>query len=160
MWDSMRVVSTGLFFWIAAISATSAQQFNSPLDLVETLYGSYFDGVAIDDLSPYLSNDLTRQMDGSVGVSQFQALGFDPIVSDPNWSPRGFQAVTVQQTEENSQVQVDFETSGVPVSIKITLVREPVHGWQIDHLAGSAGGRTWCTNDIIALSPVRVNSGD
>ena len=156
----MRVALIGMSFWIAAISAAPAQQFDTPLDLIETLYGSYFDGLPIDDFGPYLSDDLTRKMDDSVGVSEFKALGFDPIVSDPNWQPRDFQAAALFETKESAQVQIRFETNGTPVSLTITLIRETAHGWQIDHLAGSAGDRTWCTNDIIALSPVQDANED
>lgn len=149
----MRKLLIGLSFGIAAVSGALAQQFDTPLDLVETLYGSYFDALPIADFAPYFSDDLTRQLAGTVGVSEFEALGFDPIVSDPNWEPRDFSTVTLLETHDRAQVLVGFETRRTPVSIKISLVREPLHGWQIDHIAGSAGDRTWCTNTIIALHP-------
>jgi hypothetical protein len=138
---------------MAAVAAACGQQFESPTDLVETLYNSYFDDLPIDDLAPYLSDDLTRQMSGKVGMSEFKMLGFDPIVGDPNWEPRNFRTELASKSADNAEVKVSFTTKRTPVSITIDLVREPRHGWQIDHIAGRAGERTWCTNDIVALRP-------
>lgn len=144
----------GFCVWLAAAAAAIGQQFDSPTDLVETLYNSYFDDLKIDDLAPYLSDDLTRQMSGKVGSAEFNVLGFDPIVGEPNWEPRNFRTELVNETGDKAEVKVDFVTRGTPVSITMDLVREPRHGWQINHIAGQSGARRWCTNDIIALRPV------
>lgn len=149
----MRLSIVGFCVWMAAVAAACGQQFESPTDLVETLYNSYFDDLPIDDLAPYLSDDLTRQMSGKVGMSEFKMLGFDPIVGDPNWEPRNFRTELASKSADNAEVKVSFTTKRTPVSITIDLVREPRHGWQIDHIAGRAGERTWCTNDIVALRP-------
>ncbi|MET3900383.1 hypothetical protein ABIB57_004349 [Devosia sp. UYZn731] len=92
-----RVVTNGIrlsivrfYEWAAIVTTAFGQQFDSPTDLVETLYNSYFDGLSIAELTPCLSDDLTRQMSGKVGISEFKALCFDPIVSGPNWEPRNF----------------------------------------------------------------------
>ena len=130
-----------------------AQQFMSPSDLVETLYNSYFAGLQIDDFDPYLSDDLTRQMSGKVGMSEFEALGFDPIVGVRNWAPRHFEILPLESTPDTARITVQFASDGLPVSVTLTLVREAAHGWQIDHIAGVAGARSWCTNSIIALKP-------
>jgi hypothetical protein len=81
---AMRSWLFGSGLWIATLVAPLGQQFTSPSDLVNTLYSSYFDGVEIDDFAPYLSVNLTRKMAGRVGMTQFSALGFDPIVADPH----------------------------------------------------------------------------
>ena len=154
----MQRVLMGLGLWLWVVVAPLCQQFSSPADLVDTLYDSYFSGVVIDDFAPYFSDGLTRQMDGRVGMSEFEALGFDPIVGDPQWAPRNFRITAQDQTRDTAQVEVSFDTRNVPVSLKMTLVREPAHGWQIDHIAGKAGTHTWCTNDIIALSPAKAST--
>jgi hypothetical protein len=153
---AMRSWLFGSGLWIATLVAPLGQQFTSPSDLVNTLYSSYFDGVEIDDFAPYLSDNLTRKMAGRVGMTQFSALGFDPIVADPHWEPRHFRAVPLKEAADEAKFQVSFETRGVPVSITMTLIQEAMHGWQIDHIAGVAGDRTWCTNDIVALSPAET----
>ena len=143
-------------FFIA--TPTHAQQFTSPADLVETLYNSYFTGLQIDDFDPYLSDDLTRQMSGKVGMSEFEALGFDPIVGVEDWAPRKFEIVPLESTVDQARISVRFESHGLLVSVTLTLIREPAHGWQIDHIAGLAGDRSWCTNTIIALKPAPNNA--
>ncbi|MDB5612938.1 MAG: hypothetical protein JWQ22_591 [Devosia sp.] len=135
-------------------AAAQAQKFTSPIDLVETLYSSYFSGLVIDDFDPYLSDELTNQMDGKVGVSEFQVLGFDPIIGDANWEPRNFKAELVEQDGNEARVHVSFISRALPISLTLTLTLEPLHGWQIEHIAGVAGDRTWCTNDILALKPL------
>ena len=135
-------------------SAVQAQQFTSPIDLVKTPHSRYFSGLAIDDFDPYLSDGLTNQMGGKVGVSEFQVLGFDPIVGDANWEPRNFKAELVEQDGDEARVHVSFISHTVPISVTLTLTLEPLHGWQIDHIAGVAGDKKWCTNDILALKPL------
>lgn len=148
----MRAFFLVLAYFVIA-TPTHAQQFTSPSDLVETLYNSYFSGLQIDDFDPYLSDDLTQQMSGKVGMSEFDALGFDPIVGVKDWAPRHFEIVPLEATLDKARITVRFESHGLPVSVTLTLIREPAHGWQIDHIAGVAGDRTWCTNTIIALKP-------
>lgn len=148
-----KSIAAVILAWSFA-SAAQAQQFTSPIDLVETLYSSYFSGVAIDDFAPYLSDGLTSRMDGKVGVSEFQVLGFDPIVGDRAWEPRNFKAELVEQDAAKARVHVGFISHDVPISVTLTLTLEPLHGWQIEHIAGVAGDKTWCTNDILALKPV------
>lgn len=147
----MRRAFSGISLWLVAVVATPAQHFDTPADLVETLYQSYFSDVSIDDFGPYFSEGLTRQIDGKVAVSAFAALGFDPIVGDSNWQPRNFRVLSVHETGDKAQVNVSFTTRSLPVSITLDLVNEPADGWQIDHISGTAGERNWCTNDIISL---------
>lgn len=153
----LRKMALGPALVLLMAFPVDAQQFSTPIDLVETLYNSYFIGMAIDDFAPYLSDDLTRQIDGKVGTAEFRVLGFDPIVGESNWSPRHFIAELVEQTTDHAKVRVDFFTNGMPVSVTFTLVHERLHGWQIDHISGTSGRRTWCTNDIIALRPAAKN---
>ena len=74
--------------------------------MVETLYSSYFGALVIDDFDPYLSDGLTNLMNGKVGVSEYQVLGFDPIVGDANWEPRNFKAELLEQGEDEARVKV------------------------------------------------------
>ena len=150
----MRISIVALILSWGFASTAEAQQFASPIDLVETLYSSYFSGLVIDDFAPYLSDRLTAQMDGKVGVSEFEVLGFDPIVGHADWEPRNFEAELLEQGEHEAQAKVGFISHNVQISITLTLILEPLHGWQIDHIAGVAGNKTWCTNDIIALKPL------
>lgn len=92
-------------------------------------------------------------MSRKVGIGYFKVLGFDPIVGDPNWEPHNFRAELVKETGDKAQVDVSFASRGTPVSITIDLIREPRHGWQINHIAGRAGERTWRTNNIVGLRP-------
>lgn len=149
----MRIVGLCMGVWLAGVVAPSAQAFTTPSDLVDTLYESYFVGVKIDDFAPYLSEDLTRQIAGKIGQSHFALLGFDPLVVDADWAPRHFRSILQSEGGDEAQVEVTFETLNKPVTVRLTLIHEPLHGWQIDHIAGVSGDRTWCTNDIIALSP-------
>lgn len=151
----MRKSIAGLMVAWTLASPAAAQQFTSPIDLVETLYDSYFSGLPIDDFDPYLSTDLTSQMAGKVGVAEFAVLGFDPIVGEPDWDPRNFTAKLLELEGDKARVEVRFISRGMPVAVTLTLILEQVHGWQIDHIAGLAGERTWCTNDIVALKPIQ-----
>lgn len=136
-----------------AVLPATAQQFATPEDLVETLYGSYFNKTGVDDFSPYLSDEMTRAMAGrKVGLSQFEVLGFDPIVGSPDWEPRDFKVTRLSLVGNTAKLNVRFTSHGTAVSVTIDLVREPVNGWQIAHLAGQSGTHTWCTNALVEAS--------
>lgn len=150
----MRKSIVALMMALSCVPAVQAQQFTSPIDLVETLYSSYFSRLTIEDFDPYLSDALTDRMNGKVGVSEFEVLGFDPIVGDADWEPRNFRTELIQQDIKQARVHVGFLSHSVPISITLNLVIEPLNGWQIDHIAGVAGSKTWCTNDIVALKPI------
>lgn len=104
----MQISIVALILTWGFASTAQAQQFATPIDLVETLYSSYFSGLVIDDFAPYLSDSLTAQMDGKVGVSEFEVLGFDPIVGDADWEPRNFKAELLEQGEHEAQARVGF----------------------------------------------------
>jgi hypothetical protein len=136
-----------------------AQVFDTPEDLVETLYGGYFSQLPIDDFAPYLDDALTAALNGrKVGMSAFEALGFDPIVGNADWQPRNFKMTRRHLEGDTAQVEVDFINRGIPVSVTLDLVREAANGWQISHLAGKSQDRTWCTNDIVAAGLSQAKS--
>ena len=82
----MRISIVALILTWGFASTAQAQQFASPIDLVETLYSSHFSGLVIDDFAPYLYDRLTAQMDGKVGVSEFEVLGLIPSSAMPTGS--------------------------------------------------------------------------
>lgn len=149
-------ITLALLAFVAICHPSAAQQFGTPEDLVETLYGGYFGKLRLDDFSPYLSDELTKAMaGGKVGISQFEALGFDPIVGSADWEPRDFHITSLHQNTDTAQVMVSFTTRGLPVTVTLDLVLEPINGWQISHLAGKSGARSWCTNDIVKAATSR-----
>lgn len=148
----MRLLFAAIILCLS-LSPVRAQVFDTPEDLVETLYGGYFARVPIDDFAPYLDDALTAALDGrKVGMTAFDALGFDPIVGSADWQPRNFEMTRRHLDGDAAQVEVRFVNRGEPVTVTLDLVREAANGWQISHLAGRSKERSWCTNDIVAAA--------
>lgn len=130
-----------------------AQEFTSPLDVVSTLYGTYFLNVPVRDISPYFSDELTEKLgDTVIGHDQFRMAGFDPLTGRLDWEPRGFQISLLHETGETAQVEATFQDGQTTISVTFDLVHEHPNGWQIDHIAGKAGERTWCTNAFVSMA--------
>lgn len=147
----MRVLLAAIALTIFSTVPSLAQQFSTPEDLVETLYGGYFDRQPIDDFEPYFSAELMAELEGhGLGSDDFAALGFDPIIGSSRWEPRDFRIVRQSLLGLKAQVEVSFTSHGVPVVIGMELVYENDQGWQIAHLVGRSGDQNWCTNDLIA----------
>jgi hypothetical protein len=140
-------------FAFAAPGLALAQEFTSPLDVVSTLYGTYFLNVPMRDITPYFSDDLTERLGGTiVGHEQFRHAGFDPLTGRLDWAPRGFKLSLLNQAQNTAQVRADFQDGSNAISVTYDLVREEPHGWQIDHIAGKAGDLTWCSNSILSMA--------
>lgn len=132
---------------------SQAQEFSTPLDVVGTLYGTYFLNVPLTDISPYFSDRLTERLNGkTVGHKEFSAAGIDPLTGRLNWDPRDFKLALLNQTADTAKVAASFNDGPTGISVTFDLVREDMHGWQIDHIAGEAGDQTWCTNSIVSMA--------
>lgn len=127
-----------------------AQEFGSPEDLLSTFYQAYL-SAPITNFEPYFSSRLTKEMNGGrLDNGALQRLGFDPITgaNEPT-------LVTVFDLETTEAVGLTatsiatFRSGSELVTVSFELVREH-HGWQIDHISGRAGDRSWCTNDLVA----------
>lgn len=130
-----------------------AQAFTSPLDVVSTLYGTYFLNVPLSDIRPYFSDKLTEQLGGAlVGREQFKAAGIDPLTGRLDWQPRGFDLSVLGQASDTAKVQARFQDGVATTAVTFDLIREKPHGWQIDHIAGTSGDRSWCTNAIVSMT--------
>lgn len=148
----MRLLSLVILGLLSA-GQTHAQEFTTPLDVVGTLYDSYFLGAPPQDIAPYFSDDLTDRLNGQeIGVAQFIATGLDPITGHLDWKPHSFSIALIDQQPEFAQIAVSFKDAGVPTRIVLDVVLEQDNGWQIDHIAGKAGEATWCTNAIISMA--------
>lgn len=144
-----------LFVFLAVMTPglSQAQEFSSPLDVVSTLYGTYFLNVPLTDIRPYFSDRLTTRLGGTiVGNEQFSKAGLDPLTGQLEWDPRGFDLSIVWQTGDKAKVQAKFIDSTEPIVVTFLLVKEDLHGWQIDHLEGRSGEQTWCTNTIVSMA--------
>jgi hypothetical protein len=142
-----------VFLAVFSPSLSQAQEFSSPLDVVGTLYGTYFLNIPVTDISPYFSERLTARLGGTIiGHDQFRQAGFDPLTGQLDWDPRGFDLSIVSQTANTAQVQAKFTDSNAPILVTFDLVKEDRYGWQIDHLVGVSDDQTWCSNAIIALA--------
>ncbi len=134
-------------------SLSQAQEFTTPMDVVSTLYGTYFLNVPLTDISPYFSDELTDRLGGTtIGHDQFRAAGIDPLTGRLNWDPRGFKLALVEQTADAAEIKASFQDGLTTISVTFDLVREHMHGWQIDHISGEAGDQTWCTNSIVSMA--------
>jgi hypothetical protein len=143
-----------LFIIFSCCPALSyAQEFTSPIDVVSTLYGTYFLNVPLTDIRPYFSDELTGQLGSTViGQEQFRRSGFDPLTSQLDWDPRGFALTLVRQNASTAVVLARFTEDSKAVTVSFELIKEVEHGWQIDHIEGTAGDQTWCTNAIVSLA--------
>lgn len=148
----MRI--TAIFAVLAmATGGASAQQFDTPSDLLRTLYLSYISGVEIHDFSAYFSDDLTQELNGQrIGQAELRALGVDPITGGKDWQISSFEIHPLSEDGRSADVDVSFVNFRQPVSLRFELVWERVHGWQIDHISGRAGDVEWCTRDVISLT--------
>jgi hypothetical protein len=137
----------------AAPGFALAQEFSSPLDVVSTLYGTYFLNVPVRDITPYFSDELTERLGGTIiGHEQFRLAGFDPLTGRLDWDPRSFKLSLLNQALNTAQVRASFQDGTTTISVTYDLVREDPHGWQIDHIAGEAGELTWCSNSIVSMA--------
>jgi len=118
---------------------------------METLYAAYLSGVEVSDLSPYFSDRLTKELgDARISPRIIASMGVDPMTgaSDPELTQLRIAAGDAEA--ERAVVEVSFHNRRVPVELKFELVREPVHGWQIDHLEGRSGDIEWNTRSIVS----------
>ncbi len=140
-------------FAVSVPSLSLAQEFTTPMDVVSTLYGTYFLNVPITDIAPYFSDELTDRLGGTtVGHDQFRAAGIDPLTGRLDWEPRSFKLDIVKQTDDTAEIKASFQDGATAVTVTYELVREHLHGWQIDHIAGTAGDKTWCTDAIVSMA--------
>lgn len=150
----VRIVGVTLAL-MAATTAASAHDhaFETPRQVLGALYNAYVAGVEIRDFSPYFSARLTSEMNGRViGQRELAELELEPIVGSSPWQINSFQLDVRKRDAAMAEVTVSFTNFGKPVSLSFELVKEPEDGWQIDHIEGSAGERTWCTDTIIGLA--------
>lgn len=142
-----------LFTLILLMPAARGQEFTSPDDLLSSLYLNYLSGQAVTNFEPYFSDRLTAEMGGgNVPPDAFRQLGFDPIsgAGEPHLMTV-FNLDTVSEAKGlTATTTASFRTDGQSVTIKFDLVHEQRHGWQIDHISGTAGDAAWCSNDLIA----------
>lgn len=121
------------------------------MDVMETLYTAYLSGMEISDLSPYFSDRLTKELgDARISPQIIASMGVDPMIgaSDPVLTQLTIAAG--EEVAERAVVEVSFHNRRVPVELKFELVRELVHGWQIDHLEGRSGDIEWNTRSIVS----------
>jgi hypothetical protein len=138
---------------IAALSAPSAQaqEFQSPEDLLSTLYQSYL-SAPVTNFEPYFSDRLTAEMSGGrLNAKTLQRLGVDPIMgSDGPSLMTVFNLETMETKGLTATSVASFRNNGEPVTISFELVHEHEHGWQIDHISGQSGDVSWCSSDLVA----------
>jgi hypothetical protein len=131
----------------------SAQEFTSPLDVVSTLYNTYFLNVPLRDIRPYFSDRLTERLENAVvGRNEFREAGFDPLTGRLHWQPQGFKLDLISEAPTSAKVRASFKDEASSTEIVFDLVREDKHGWQIDHIEGSSGEQSWCTNSIVSMA--------
>ena len=145
---------------MASTAHAQAQQFTSPDDLLSTLYEAYRSGRSVDYFEPYFSDRLAREMSGARVTSEvLQRLGLDPISgSHKPGLITVFNLATVESGSITAETVASFWNAGVPVSITFDLVFEDEAGWQIDHMSGVAGDKSWCSGDLIAAARASASS--
>ena len=131
-------------------ASVSAQEFTSPLDVMQTFYGAYLTG-AVSDLSPYFSDRLTNEMAGArLSPDVIASLGIDPLVGATDAQVT---QLTIAPTESDGTsrtiVKVSFHNRRVPVELTFELIQDAEHGWQIDHFEGQSGSIQWCTRSLV-----------
>ena len=132
--------------------AAAQQQFNSPEDLLGTLYSAYMlNGVS--NLEPYFSDRLAQEM-GNARLSPeiLASMGVDPLVGAEGGNLTLLKIESDTEDEERVVGTVTFHNRLVPVHLTFELVNEAVEGWQIDHLSGVSGKITWCSQSLIAAA--------
>jgi hypothetical protein len=134
------------------MTAAHGQEFTSPDDLLSSLYFNYLSGQPVTNFEPYFSDSLTAEMGGGlVPVKAVKQLGFDPISDmDKPELMTVFNLDTFEAKGLTATSTASFRTDGQLVTIKFDLVHERRHGWQIDHISGTAGDLSWCSNDLVA----------
>jgi hypothetical protein len=137
----------------------NAQEFTSPLDVMETFYGAYL-SKGVSDPGPYFSDRLTREMAGARLSPEFIAsLGIDPLVGATDAQVTQLRFSPDQNRDaRRAIVEVSFNNRNVPVNLTFQLIREDLHGWQIDHFEGRSGSVRWCTRTLVEAA--RAPSGE
>lgn len=143
-----RLVVAALF----AIQPTLAlaQEFTSPMDLMDTFYFAYITG-GVSDLAPYFSDRLTKEMAGArLSPDIIAAMGMDPLVgaSDPQVTQLMF-SPTQGGEARRATVEVSFHNRREPVELRFELIEEERYGWQIDHFQGKSGAVEWCSRSMV-----------
>jgi hypothetical protein len=134
------------------MTAAHGQEFTSPDDLLSSLYFNYLSGQPVTNFEPYFSDRLTSEMgSGQVPPDALEQLGFDPIsgMGKPQVMTV-FNLDTIEAKGLTAISTASFRAGGQLVTIKFDLVHEQRHGWQIDHISGTAGDVSWCSSDLIA----------
>jgi hypothetical protein len=126
-----------------------AQEFTSPLDVMETLYAAYLSGVEVHDLSPYFSDRLMEEIgDAHLSPEIIANMGVDPMIGATDAQLSQLFIDDAGGGGKRAVVEVRFHNRRVPVELTFQLVLEPAVGWQIDHFHGKSGEIEWSAQTL------------
>lgn len=156
----MRKLAVVIAMSLLGASPGSAEQFSSPTDVLSTLYEAYLTQGGVTNLEPYFSDRLTKAMgEGRLSPEIMEAMGVDPLVGASGANLTLLQIGEDGDSENRAVVNVSFNNRALPVQLRFELVREPVYGWQIDHLEGKTGDVSWCSRSIVEASKETAGAG-
>lgn len=149
----MRKLAIAIAMSLLGAAPGSAEQFSSPTDLLSTLYEAYLTQGGVTNLEPYFSDRLTQAMGGArLSPEVMETLGVDPLVGASGANLTLLQIGEDAEDDKRAVVDVSFHNRALPVQLRFELVREPVYGWQIDHLEGKTGDVSWCSRSLVEAS--------
>lgn len=134
---------------------SSAQAFDDPRELVESIYSNYVPGKDRPDLSKYYSKTLQHyfeRYEEKLSDEATSEIAFDPFVSADNALLNGLTIGEPTVRGNRATVNVTFDNFDHPTMLTLSLVRE-ADGWKVDDVVSLGSEEHWLLTWALVYDP-------